>query len=284
VSIAVPAPDEAPGSAVGTEPVPGFRVLEHMRRGEELDVYDVWNTERRCRCVLKMTRPDRLAGSAARRLRQEGRLLLSCTHPSLVRAYDLLETRAGPVLVLEALSGATLGAILRDEPRLDARDLGNLGVHLTSAVHYLHGRGYLHLDVKPGNILAHRGHATLIDLSLARPPGRCAGGCGTDGYMAPEQIRGGHLAPATDVWGIGAVLYEAAIGRPAFDPGDDEGPVQEVGRRPRRVRARRRLPVDIAEVIDACLAPDPARRPTTEVLADAMAELSGEPPDGIPER
>jgi serine/threonine protein kinase len=323
---------------VGSEPVAGYRVLEHMHRGRDLDVYDVWSNERRCRCVLKTTRPDRVRGSAARRVRREGRLLLSCTHPSLVRAYDLLETADGPVVVLEALPGATLGVLIDENGRLSTSDVGHLGVHLTSAVHYLHGRGYVHLDVKPGNIVAHRGRATLIDMSLARRPGPSRGGSGTPGYMAPEQIRGGYLGPATDVWAIGAVLYEAATGRPVVDsrhlrvstssdsavsgsdvsdpgvsdsggsdsgasdwsgsdsvggdpaPGGSDrpevpGPAPEsngvVLPRPPRIRARRRLPVDIAAVLDACLEIDPARRPSVEVLAEAMVTLSGEPPDGV---
>jgi eukaryotic-like serine/threonine-protein kinase len=309
--------ERVPVWEVGREPIPGYRVLAHMRRGRDLDVYDVWSTERRCRCVLKTTRPDRATGSAAERVRREGRLLLACTHPSLVRAYDLLETADGPVVVLEALPGATLSVLLDEHRRLDARDLGHLGVHLTSAVYYLHGRGYLHLDVKPGNILAHRGRATLIDMSLVQAPGPCPGGRGTPGYMAPEQIRGGDLGPSTDVWGIGAVLYESATGSPVVDPDDlsdsdsddshsddshsdsadsdsaepdnaepdrvatDGGATHRLPARPPRVRARRRLPVDIATVIDACLEVDPARRPTVEVVAEAMAALSGVPPDGV---
>jgi serine/threonine protein kinase len=336
-----PTRQQAPAWEVGREPIPGYRVLAHMHRGRDLDVYDVWSTERRCRCVLKTTRPDRATGSVVQLVRREGRLLLECTHPSLVRAYDLLETEDGPVLVLEALPGATLAVLLDEHRRLDPQDIGHLGVHLTSAVYYLHSRGYLHLDVKPGNIVAHRGRATLIDMSLVRPPGPCPHGRGTPGYMAPEQM-GGDLGPATDVWGIGAVLYEAATGKPVIDPDDlsdpgsddshsdgidsdsidsddiDSGRVEpgrvepgrvepgrvepgvepdagvEPGRvatnggatkrlpaRPPRVRARRRLPVDIAAVIDACLEADPARRPTVEVVADAMATLSGVPPDGV---
>jgi eukaryotic-like serine/threonine-protein kinase len=315
VTAVAPGREQTPAWEVGFEPIPGYRVLEHMRRGRDLDVYDVWSSERRCRCILKTIRPDRATGSAADRVRREGRLLLACTHPSLVRAYDLLETTDGPVVVLEALPGATLSVILDKHGRLHARDLGHLGVHLTSAMYYLHGNGYLHLDVKPGNIVAHRGRATLIDMSLARPPGSSSGGRGTPGYMAPEQIRGGVLGPATDVWGIGAVLYEAATGSPVVDPDDlesssststprsrSDGPdpdgpdpkgvtpdgisadsvaTNPLPARPPRVRARRRLPADIAAVIDACLEHDPARRPTIEVLADAMVALSGEQPDGV---
>lgn len=258
----------------GAEPVPGYRILDHLRRGRDLDVYDAWSVQRHCRCVLKTTRPDRLRGSPRRRLRLEGRLLLSSSHPHLVRAYACTRTSEGaPVVVLETLSGATLAELLDEQPRLGARELGHLGVHLCSAVRYLHGRGYLHLDVKPSNIVAHRGHATLIDLSLARPPGACSAGCGTLGYMSPEQVRGEDVGPAADVWGVGAVLYEAATGT-AFAPyaGSPTAP---------RVRARRRLPGSVAVVIDACLQPAVGRRPTLEVLAMAMAELSGEPPDAV---
>ena len=79
----------------------------------------------------------------------------------------------------------------------------------------------LHLDLKPSNIIATHGMAKVLDLSVARPPGPHRGGIGTTGYMAPEQSLGGELGPYTDVWGIGAMLYEVATGEPACDVGDE---------------------------------------------------------------
>ena len=95
----------------GAELVPGYRVVAHMARNEALDVYDLFSVERECRCVAKLVRPDRDDARAPARLVQEGEVLLSLTHPHLVRAYELVrEPRL--VLILETLTGQTLGCLL----------------------------------------------------------------------------------------------------------------------------------------------------------------------------
>ncbi|HSU09653.1 MAG TPA: protein kinase, partial [Pseudonocardia sp.] len=104
--------------------------------------------------------------------------------------------------------------------------------------------------------------------------------------MAPEQARGGDVSAATDAWGIGLVLYEAATGHRPFGDGSDwtcscgdpscdaaEARYLQLQRRAPRVRARRRLPSGVAATIDACLAPDPGDRPSLEALDAALAEL-----------
>jgi eukaryotic-like serine/threonine-protein kinase len=202
----------------------GYELIEHLHRGHAYDVFDAWSEERGCRVVLRMLRPDR---RDPRPLLREGRLLRRLAHPHLVRAY---ETRLRPpMVVLETLGGATLAALLEDGP-LERDDGIQLGLQLASAVRYLHRRGWLHLDLKPSNLIAERGRLKVIDLSIAQPPGRIDPGTGTQRYMAPEQERGGVVSSATDVWGIGRVLQEAGL--------------------------------DAA----ACLRPDPADRPSVEDL------------------
>lgn len=282
---------EPPVHPPGHQLAPGYEVIEHVRRGEDLDCYEAWSAQRYCRCFIKTLRPDCATDrSAHRHLRREARLLLSLSHPHLVRGYEYLRPEAGrpPLLVLENLTGATLGYILDGgNQRLGAADLGHLGQHLCSALQYLHSRGYLHLDIKPSNIIANHGVARLIDLSLARPPGRCHRGIGTAGYMSPEQVTGGNVGYAADVWGVGLVLYEAATGIQPFDipqRGSAGSHTSTLSRCELRlaqpapkIRARRRLPADVAEVIDACLHRDPGHRPTLDRLAAALATLTASP-------
>jgi serine/threonine protein kinase len=274
----------------GHQLAPGYVVVEHVRRGEDLDCYEAWSSQRYCRCFIKTLRPDAATDASARRhLKREARLLLSLSHPHLVRAYDYVTPADGqpPLLVLENLTGATLSYLLNGSKRrpakLSAADLRHLGQQLCSVVRYLHSCGYLHLDVKPSNIIASHGIARLIDLSLARPPGRCPAGTGTPGYMSPEQLAGGELGPPADVWGIGLVLYEAATATQPFDLPDvslSTGSAlsqcdARLAQPAPKIRARRRLPHEVATVIDACLQRDPDRRPTLERLDVALATLTG---------
>ena len=250
---------DLPVLAAGDELAPGLEVVEHISRNQVLDVYDAWSHERDCRCVVKLLRPDsRGVERRERRLRYEGELLMRLRHPHLVGAYELVE-EPQTMIVLETLTGLTLDALLEDLPRrLPLHDVLGLGVQLCSAVGYLHRQGALHLDVKPGNVVCpETGQIKLIDLSLARPPGRVAAGLGTRGYRAPEQDRGGEVTAATDVWAIGALLFEAAAGRPYADA-------------PADLRRVRRVPGAVADAVAACLDPEPPARPAIAELADAL--------------
>jgi eukaryotic-like serine/threonine-protein kinase len=262
---------EPPVLEAGTELAPGYAVLEHMSRGNSLDVYDAWSEERDCRCVAKLLRPDK-ADSEGRvqRLQREGTLLEQLTHPHIVRAYELLP---GPLLILETLEGETLDHLVSERTRrLPIAELAHLGRHLCSAMHYLHGRGYLHMDLKPSNVVADGGLGKVIDLSLAQPPGASSAGVGTPQYMAPEQARGEEVGPATDVWGIGAVLYEAASAEVPFALSRLNGSqrFEQLERAAEPLGRHRRMPHSFAELIGSCLEPDPADRPDVDELSEAL--------------
>jgi eukaryotic-like serine/threonine-protein kinase len=269
--------DDGPAPlAPGVPIAPGYTVIELLRRGNALDVYDVWSEERDCRCVAKILRPDRCADRMAReRLRHEGRLLVGFSHPHLVRAYEFIN-RPSPVLILETLTGETLGHLIATRRRrLPVRDIAFLGIHLCSALHYLHRHTILHLDIKPSNIMAECGTAKLMDLSIARPPGPGRRGIGTPQYMAPEQVRGDLLSAATDVWGVGGVLFEAITGeRPS---GAHDGSALEGTERESlldTLRARRRLPRNLTHLVERCLALDPAARPSVAELACGLKDVA----------
>ena len=216
-------------------------LIERLSRGHAYDVFDAWSEERGCRCIVRTLRPDRRHDRKAKaELLREGRLLERLTHPHLVRAY---ETRSKPPLVvLETLGGSTLGALLQ-HGCLDRTDLVQLGLQLGSAIRYLHRNGVLHLDLKPDNLIAEAGRLKVIDLSIAQPPGRVPPGTGTARWMAPEQLRGGEVGPAADVWGIGRVLAAAGGG----------------------------------DLVRDCLAEDPAARPTVDAVIGRLRLLSSAP-------
>jgi serine/threonine protein kinase len=255
-----------PGAVVA----PGARVVAHLHRSEDLDVYDAWCERRACRVIVKTPRPDRRRDApVVRALLREGRLLRRLAHPGIVRAY---EVHAGPrpAVVMETLGGETLAHLIRrrEGRRLAAAEIAVVAVQLGGALRYLHAAGLLHLDVKPANVIAEAGRAKLVDLSIARRAGRVAPGLGTPCNMAPEQARGGEVGPAADVWGLGTVLYELATGETPF--ADDAGvEYPQLERRAPAVGASRRLPPPLAALIDGCLEPDPAARPMLDELCAA---------------
>jgi serine/threonine protein kinase len=271
--------------AGGSELVPGYVVIEHVTRGEALDVYEVYSAERDCSCVAKVIRPDRRQVTRVRRrLVREGRLLQSLQHPHLVRGYGTI-TQPELVVLVETLTGQTLEHLIDTQPRRpSAVSLAHLGLHLCSALHYLHGKGYLHLDVKPANVIVESGIAKLIDLSLAQRPGVGRRGVGTRSYLSPEQAQGAMLTPASDVWGIGVTLFEAATFRPAFDPaGSHEtayvargGYLQLRRRAPSLARRRPSLPEELTAIVDRCLDPDGGARPALPELRAVLRALTPE--------
>jgi serine/threonine protein kinase len=255
----------------------GYEVVAHLNRGRVLDVYDVWSEERACRCIAKVLRPDRAEDRKSRsRLLREGKILKRLTHLHIVRAYEVLEEPL-PVVILETLIGETLDSMIirHRRRRLPLTDVILLGLHLCSAMHYLHRRGLLHLDLKPSNIISNLGVAKVLDLSIAQPPGRGRRGVGTPQYMAPEQARGDLLSEATDVWGIGAVLFHAATGRPPFEA-EAGKKYQQLERRADPVRTYRRVTATFATTVGRCLDPEPAVRPMVDELAELLYGVGSE--------
>ncbi len=154
--------------------------------------------------------------------RQETRNQATANHGNIARIYDLHEEQEAPWAVMELVPGQTLRELLTTHgpyPPLDAADLLD---QVASALAHLHGRGMVHLDVKPENlIVAPDGTVKLIDFGLSQPLGRPAepiGGAafGTAAYLSPEQITGDRVDAAADVYTLACVMYEVITGSPPF--------------------------------------------------------------------
>jgi eukaryotic-like serine/threonine-protein kinase len=269
----------------GVEIVPGYEVLDHLSRARLFDVYDAWSREHMARTVVKVVREDRQHEAEARRLLEnEARLLRRLSHPHIVRSYGFVRAPR-PAAILETLGGATLARIIDDSGPLQPADVAVLGLQLASAIGYLHRRRILHLDLKPSNIVAEHGRAKVIDLGLSRPPGRIRAGVGTWCYMAPEQARGGLVGTAADVWAIGVVLFEAATGEAAFDDEDGDDPETTSEDPPDFYPQLERaapplpasLPQELRRAIEACLRPEPSRRPIIPELWERLQTVPGAP-------
>ena len=283
---------EAPSLERGALLAPGYEVVRLFDRAHNHEVYDVWSRQRRCRCMAKTMSGPPYSGPAVESLVQEGRLLARFTHPHIVRAYETIRDPR-PIVILETLTGETLSHALDRLDRLTFADVALLGQQLCAAMAYLHVHDWLHLDLKPSNLVCEEGRVRVLDLSVALRPGSFRVGVGTAGYMSPEQIEGKPLSAAADVWGIGMVMFEAATGSLPFeDPLEDdsdasgedetddsyidepepiEGPAPSLG-------TRRQTPEALIEAVDRCLELDPHRRPTLDDLSASLAGISGVDP------
>lgn len=249
-------------SAVEPPEVAGFRPLALLGHGRRFDTWDAWDEARDARCVLKLVRPDRVdEPEVVAALEREATVATTLGHPHLVRGYDVLADPPG--VVLEVLRGATLAAVVEEGP-LAAGDVCELVAQLGSALGWLHRHDWLHLDLKPANVVVDHGRAVLIDLSLVQRPGPVRRGSGTPGYQAPELVRGERVSAATDVHGLALTALEALLGEP----------VPERRWRRRAAPPLAGVPAPLAEVLGRCLEPRPERRPTLSRVVAAAREVA----------
>jgi eukaryotic-like serine/threonine-protein kinase len=213
--------------AVGDR-VGDMTVIGHLARGRVTELYQVWSNEHWCALTGKLVAPENLdRAQGASSFRREEEVLRKLQHPNIVRFFGSGEADGRPYLLLEYLAGPSLYEVLSSmvKRRLHVPDAIRATMHVGAAVHYLHRRGYLYRDLKPGNILLREGVPVLVDFDVVRkidPVRRPADRLGTAPYMAPEQILREPLSPATDVYGLGALLYEMLTGRwPTEAPTDD---------------------------------------------------------------
>src|SRR5262245_7181906 len=207
------------------------------------------------------------------RFRTEAEAMARLQHPHVVRIWEVSRADGVPYLGMEWCPGGTLAEKVgefRSQPDRAAAIVETVA----RAVHHAHRRGILHRDLKPANILFDElGQPRVADLGLAVPVGGSDGApAGTPAYMAPEQLDG-EVTVATDVFGLGAILYELLTGRPP-SAGDTLTAVFD------RVRAGDRAPPatlnpavdpDLDAVCRKCLATDPAARyGSAEALADDL--------------
>ncbi|HEY6730309.1 MAG TPA: serine/threonine-protein kinase [Solirubrobacterales bacterium] len=266
----------------GEELVAGRVVLKPIGGGNRYEVCLVWDESLYALAVAKVLRPDQASDEKALRdLGLEVEALRSLAHPTLVRSFDAVLEGPRPHVLIEHLEGPSLRRLLRRDGAIPLEQLLPLAAHVAGALQYMAQSGYVHLDVKPDNIVMGL-PPRLLDLSIARTlerAGHTDGPLGTDPYMAPEQCvpRAAALAPigpATDVWGLGATLFHAVSGEKPFTKGSgDEG----AERFPQLVENPLPLPGWLPEELSALILQTlervPAKRPTCAELVERLQPL-----------
>jgi serine/threonine protein kinase len=214
------------------------------------------------------------------RFQHEARALASVSHPHIVPVYDMGIEGEVPYLVMEHLAGASLAARVEARALLSAEEARRLGAQMASALAAAHARDILHRDVKPGNIIeAEPGVWKLADFGIAHVPDSSltltGQFLGSPAYAAPEALGDGEMGPLSDVYALGATLYELLSGELPFGSRGLLSPGALTGERPATPLGRYRpdVPPLLRQVIDRCLARRPEARPTAAELA-ALLERS----------
>jgi eukaryotic-like serine/threonine-protein kinase len=277
--------DTSWGLVEGAEIAPGRTVLKPLGGGNRYEVLLVWDDVRFAIMVAKVLRPAVAdEPEALDDLREEAEALAALSHPVILRGFDAVLDGPHPHLLVEHLEGPTLRRLLKAEERLGLQQLIPLGLHVAAGLAYLEAAGWVHLDLKPDNLIMGV-PPRIIDLSIARTVERAArtrGFLGTDTYMAPEQCDTaefeGRLGPPADVFGLAATLWRAATGEGPFPRAPGAGRSEDpTVRFPQLVTSPptppRHMPPALAELLLAGLARDPADRPRARELAAGFEPL-----------
>ncbi len=217
-------------------------------------------------------------GKAAARAEREALAARRLRHERCVRAYDVGHDAGHVYIAYEYVPGRTVRDALRADDVSDAGAV-EIAAQVLDALAHAHRTGIVHRDVKPSNVLLQHGDAIsvrLLDFGLAQFDGAdtltAVGDVpGTLAYIAPERLAGEEAGPASDVWAVGVMLWEALAGRHPFWG----MPLQEVARAiergaPPLVEQRPDLPRRLVTAVETALAPEPAERPHASVFAGEL--------------
>jgi serine/threonine protein kinase/outer membrane protein assembly factor BamD (BamD/ComL family) len=209
-----------------------YRILEKLGEGSVGVVYKAEDLTLGRAVAIKLLPPERSENSsAALGFQHEARIASSLTHPNICAIYEIAEHEGQQFIVMELLDGNLLSDTISGKP-LTVDQAIDLGIQLADALDAAHAEGIVHRDLKPSNIIVtRRGHVKILDFGLAlltvpsstsstrhrTTHGYGSSTAGTAPYMSPEQVRGDELDVRSDLFSIGAVLYEMVTGRRAFD-------------------------------------------------------------------
>jgi len=275
----------SPGPTFGPYPTSGV-----LGSGGMGVVYLAWDPKLGRELAIKTLSAGRAADETQRRrFKREARALAELSHPGLVSIVDAGVQDGVPWLAMPRVPGQSLESLIRARGGFSSEEACALGIQLCSALTVAHSRGILHRDLKPENVLVTPDERYVItDFGLTKDlAGEVSGDLsqtgaliGTPGYWAPEQAMGqsGQATPATDVYGLGAVLYAALTGVPPISaPSLLEAVVATKERRPTPPSALASVTPDLEAIVLKCLEKSPEDRyDSVDILEEALRELSRE--------
>jgi eukaryotic-like serine/threonine-protein kinase len=276
--------------------IPGYEVLGELGRGGMGVVYRACQVNPKRPVALKLIRDGALAGPQQRaRFRIEGEAAARMRHANVVALYEFGEHQGRPYFAMELVEGPSLDKHLAGQPQ-SISQAAELLRTLALAVGHAHAQNIVHRDLKPANILLSAdGIPKITDFGLAKRLDSQSTALtqegavmGTPGYMAPEQAAGraGEIGPPTDLYALGAILYELLTGRPPFLADSWQQTIEQVLHDEPTPPAQLRpdVPSDLETICLKCLEKEPARRyASAGELADDLGRfLEGKPVTAVP--
>jgi hypothetical protein len=231
--------------------------------------------------VLPPTLPDDERRAAHARVLREARAAARLNHPGAVTLYDVVLDQGHPFIVMELVPASALADLVRTGGPLSPARVAEIGIQLAATLEAAHRVGIVHRDVKPGNVMvAEDGGVKLADFgvaSLQGDPQLTATGLvlGSPAYMAPEQAAGELSGPPADFWALGATMFFAVEGTPPFDKGASIATLAAVVNEDPRPMLRAG---QLAPIVRALLAKDPAARPSGPRVRAELERLAGAAP------
>jgi serine/threonine protein kinase len=261
-----------------------YRILEEIGRGGMGVVYKAHDTVLDRPVAIKVLAPHLTWDQEfVQRFLREARTAARLEHTHIVMIYDVGQAQGYHFIAMKYLEGQPLSTLIRQEGPLHAERAVRILVQIAQALDYAHARGLIHRDVKPGNVIVGpQDQATLTDFGVARSVEgtrltQSGVTMGTPAYMAPEQVKGEPVGPATDVYALGVVTYEMLGGRAPFE-GETPHVLHAHAYEPppplRQVNPR--VPEALAAAVHKALAKEPKQRyPTAGAFAIALGQAAG---------
>jgi predicted Ser/Thr protein kinase len=265
----------SPGQILGAR----YRIIGRLGQGGMGEVYRADDLKLGQPVALKFL-PELVDRDPARlmQLHAEVRIARQVAHPNVCRVYDIDEEDGHTFLSMEFVDGESLASVLRRMGRVSEERAIAIARQICAGVAAAHDRGVIHRDLKPANVLIDgEGQVRVADFGLAGPAGESIR-AGTPAYMAPEQLAGGAVTVASDLFSLGLVLYELFTGQRAINVSSiaDLVALHEDGAIPPPSTLVRDLSPAVDHAVMRCLQRDPAARPST-ARAVAAALPGGDP-------
>ena len=270
-----------------------YELQRHLAQGGMAEVWLAVDLTLDRKVAVKWLKPS-LAGDpiVAERFRREAIAAASLNHPNIVAVHDVFAQDGRQAVVMQLVEGKSLRQLLDTQKRLSPELTCHIGSCVAAALDHAHEAGFIHRDVKPGNIMiTSDGRVLLTDFGIAKAL-QSAGDdltspnimMGTAKYLSPEQVRGKKLDGRADLYSLGLVLYECLAGRvPFLGESDADTALARLQRDPTDLsRLRATLPTGLVVVIHQLLSRNPTHRPTSGAeLAVSLREAAREGPPPI---